>query len=72
MIPEPGPPTGEPGSGKFGTPCERMQSANSSASVSPLPVPTFPSTGGMFISAGPVLNPQSPAVKQVLAACGRP
>src|ERR1039458_4934613 len=39
LIPEPGPPTGEPGSGKFGTPCERMQSANSSASVSPLPVP---------------------------------
>ena len=30
---------GNVGSGKFGTPCERMQSANWSASVSPLPVP---------------------------------
>src|ERR1035441_6008381 len=35
LIPE----TGEPGSGKFGTPCERMQSANLIASVSLLPVP---------------------------------
>ena len=39
MIPEPGPPTGKPGSGKLGMPCERMQFANLSASASPLPVP---------------------------------
>ena len=38
LIPEPWPPTGEPGSGKLGTPCDRMQSANLSASASPLPV----------------------------------
>jgi hypothetical protein len=31
-----------PGSGQFGTPCERMQSANWSASASPLPVPVAP------------------------------
>ena len=38
LIGEPWPPTGLPGSGKLGTPCDRMQSANLSASVSPLPV----------------------------------
>jgi hypothetical protein len=38
LIPELGL-MGEPGSGKVGTPYVRMQSANLSASVSPLPVP---------------------------------
>jgi hypothetical protein len=39
LIPESGPLAGEPGSGKFGTPCARMQLAHWSASASPLLVP---------------------------------
>ena len=36
------------------------------------PDPTFPSSGGMMIAARPGLNPQSPTVKQAMAACGHP
>jgi hypothetical protein len=67
-----GSPSSAAGTGSGDTLALEFADCMRSHGVPNFPDPTFPSTGGMFISAGPVLNPQSPAVKQVLAACGRP
>ena len=67
-----GSPSSAAGTGSGDTLALEFADCMRSHGVPNFPDPTFPSTGGMFIAAGPVLNPQSPAVKQVLAACGRP
>jgi hypothetical protein len=68
----------QPGGRPKGTPLPEAQRVAALAwaqcvrkhGVPDFPDPTFPSSGGMFISAAPGFDPESPAFKQAQAACG--